>query len=190
MKKVKAIFLLFLFILLSSLIISYTINGIISNIPITWTWDTSNEIEKYTLLEIIDWDTVKIKDNKDEKSYSIRMIWLDAPEKTTTRYWYIECFWNEATEHLKTLLSWANEIWLELDNSQGLTDKYWRILWYVYYSWENLNQKMIKDGYGFEYTYNLPYKYQKSFKKAEKNARINQLWLWNKNTCDWKRESI
>jgi hypothetical protein len=33
---------------------------------------------------------------------------------------------------------------------------------------------MIEDGYGFEYTYNLPYKYQRSFKKAEKNARINQ----------------
>jgi hypothetical protein len=34
---------------------------------------------------------------------------------------------------------------------------------------------MIEDGFGFEYTYNIPYKYQKDFKKAENYARTNNL---------------
>lgn len=145
--------------------------------------------EKMELIKVIDWDTVKIK-TKENKEENIRMIGLDAPEKSTTRYWYTECFWNEATSHINEILSWITAIQVEQDPTQWETDKYWRLLWYVFLSWNNINQKMIEDGYWFEYTYNLPYKYQKEFKKAEKSARINKLWLWNKDTCNWEKKEI
>jgi len=149
---------------------------------------TALKLDTYTFLKVIDWDTLKVKNNN--KEINIRMIGLDAPEKSTTRYWYTECFWNEATNHLNEILSWITTIQVEQDPTQWETDKYWRLLWYVFFSWNNINQKMIEDGYWFEYTYNLPYKYQKEFKKAEKSARLNKLWLWDKNTCNWERREI
>lgn len=146
-------------------------------------------IEKIELIKVIDWDTVKIK-TRENKEENIRMIGLDAPEKSTTRYWYSECFWKEAAKHLTELLSWIKILEVEHDSTQASTDKYWRILWYLILSWTNLNKQMIKDWYWFEYTYNLPYKYQKEFKKAENYARSNNLWLRNANTCNWERKEI
>ncbi len=145
--------------------------------------------EKIELIKVIDWDTVKIKTKKSNEE-NIRMIGLDAPEKSTTRYWYSECFWKEAANHLTQLLSWIKILEVEYDSTQASTDKYWRILWYLILSWINLNKQMIKDWYWFEYTYNVPYKYQKEFKKAENYARSNNLWLRNANTCNWERKEI
>ena len=193
MKEFKKLTLTIFLILWCSLIIILLINEIKNRIN---TDEKTNEpqqqtalkLDTYTLLKVIDWDTLKVKNNNEE--INIRMIGLDAPEKSTTRYWYTECFWNEATNHLNEILSWITTIQVEQDPTQWETDKYWRLLWYVFLSWNNINQKMIEDGYWFEYTYNLPYKYQKEFKKAEKNARLNKLWLWDKNTCNWERREI
>ena len=151
----------------------------------------SNTLNRETieLIKVIDWDTVKIK-TKENNEENIRMIGLDSPEKSTTRYWYSECFWKEAANHLTELLSWIKTLEVEYDSTQASKDKYWRILWYLILNWNNLNKQMIKDWYGFEYTYNLPYKYQKEFKKAENYARSNNLWLRNTNTCNWERKEI
>jgi micrococcal nuclease len=193
MKEFKKLTLTIFLILWCSLIIILLINEIKNRIN---TDEKTNEpqqqtalkLDTYTFLKVIDWDTLKVKNNNEE--INIRMIGLDAPEKSTTRYWYTECFWNEATNHLNEILSWITTIQVEQDPTQWETDKYWRLLWYVFFSWNNINQKMIEDGYWFEYTYNLPYKYQKEFKKAEKSARLNKLWLWDKNTCNWERREI
>ena len=193
MKEFKKLTLTIFLILWCSLIIILLINEIKNRIN---TEEKTNEpqqqtalkLDTYTFLKVIDWDTLKVKNNNEE--INIRMIGLDAPEKSTTRYWYTECFWNEATSHINEILSWITAIQVEQDPTQWETDKYWRLLWYVFLSWNNINQKMIEDGYWFEYTYNLPYKYQKEFKKAEKSARLNKLWLWDKNTCNWERREI
>jgi len=193
MKEFKKFTLTIFLILCCSLIIGILINEIINKLKDQreeneLQQQTTLKLETYTLLKVIDWDTLKVKNNNEE--INIRMIGLDAPEKSTTRYWYTECFWNEATNHLNKLLSWITSIQVEQDPTQWETDKYWRLLWYVMLSWNNINQKMIEDGYWFEYTYNLPYKYQKAFIKAEKNARGKKLWLWNKDTCNWERKEI
>ena len=193
MKEFKKLTLTIFLILWCSLIIILLINEIKNRIN---TEEKTNEpqqqtalkLDTYTFLKVIDWDTIKVENSNEE--INIRMIGLDAPEKSTTRYWYTECFWNEATNHLNEILSWITTIQVEQDPTQWETDKYWRLLWYVFFSWNNINQKMIEDGYWFEYTYNLPYKYQKEFKKAEKSARLNKLWLWDKNTCNWERREI
>lgn len=193
MKEFKKLTLTIFLILWCSLIIILLINEIKNRINTDEKTDepqqqTALKLDTYTFLKVIDWDTLKVKNNNEE--INIRMIGLDAPEKSTTRYWYTECFWNEATNHLNEILSWITTIQVEQDPTQWETDKYWRILWYVFFSWNNINQKMIEDGYWFEYTYNLPYKYQKEFKKSEKNARVKKLWLWNKDTCNWERREI
>ena len=131
---------------------------------------------------VIDWDTITVK--LDWKSTSVRLIWVDTPENTAKRYGYPECYWAESKEYLTKLLDWK-DIYLEYDESQWMYDSYDRILAYVFLGSENINKKIINDWYGWEYTYDKPYKYQSDFKEAQKLAEKNNLWLWN--TCNWER---
>ena len=153
-----------------------------------WITTTEAKNQTYKLIEVVDWDTVKIE--KDGQVVSVRMIGLDAPESTTMRYGHMECFWKEASNHLAQLLSGVSQIELEVDSTQTTTDKYWRLLGYVVVNWINLNKKMIEDGYGFEYTYNLPYKYQSEFKSAQKIASEKKFGLWADSACKGERSKI
>ena len=74
--------------------------------------------------------------------------------------------------------------------TQTTTDKYGRLLGYVVANGVNLNQKMIEDGYGFEYTYNLPYKYQSEFKSAQQIASEKKFGLWADSACKGERKAI
>ena len=147
------------------------------------------DLLNYTLLEVIDGDTIRVK-NPEGKEQSVRMIGLDAPESTTMRYGYAECFGKEAANHLKLLLKDTKEVQIESDLTQTATDKYGRLLGYVMVNGVNLNQKMIEDGYGFEYTYNLPYKYQSEFKSAQKAASEKKIGLWADSACKGERKAI
>ena len=73
---------------------------------------------------------------------------------------------------------------LKSDSTQANRDKYGRLLRYVYLGDGTLiNQVMIEKGYAYEYTYNLPYKFQKEFKQAEAYARSQKLGLWADGVC-------
>jgi len=77
--------------------------------------------------------------------------------------------------------------WVELESDPTQDDrgKYDRLLRYVktkdgmFY-----NLEIIKQGYAYEYTYNVPYKYQTEFKQAEDYARNNKIGLWADGICD------
>ncbi|MDD3793465.1 MAG: thermonuclease family protein [Candidatus Gracilibacteria bacterium] len=134
-----------------------------------------NQNNLYEVLDVIDGDTIKIIYNGKEQN--IRMIGIDSPENTTTRYGYTELYGNEAKEKLKDLIG-NSKIEIELDETQGTYDKYDRLLAYVFVSGINLNKEMIELGYGKEYTYNKAYKYQKDFQAAQENAKNDKLGIW------------
>lgn len=184
MKKNLVIFIL----LWLTIVLATYLTPIISNTKNNKT-NTQTNYKKYSFVNVIDWDTIRVK-NWSWETLSVRMIGLDAPESTTTRYWYTECFWKESSIHLNKLLSWANEIILEIDKTQDTFDKHWRTLAYIIYNWTNINKKMIEDGYGWEYTYSTPYKYQSEFKQAMKKAENKNLWLRNETTCKWERSPV
>lgn len=142
--------------------------------------DTSNR-QITTIKKVIDWDTVSVI--LSWEIVSVRLIWVDSPERTTTRYWYTECYGQESTDYLSWILTKWSKIELEYDQTQWLYDKHNRILAYIFLSWININEQIIKNWYWYEYTYNLPYRYQSAFINAENYAIKNNLWLWK--TC-WK----
>lgn len=146
--------------------------------------ETENNIQLYKVTKIVDGDTIKV--NYNDKTETIRLLGIDTPETVDPRK-EVQCYGVEASNKMKELLE-NKEISLELDLSQGLRDKYNRILAYVYRAKDNLfiNLELIKLGYAYEYTYNLPYKYQKEFRKAETSAKASQLGLWNPNVCPQK----
>ena len=47
----------------------------------------------------------------------------------------------------------------------------------------NYSLEMIRQGYGHEYTYNIPHRYQTEFKQAQAVATRNQRGLWAEGAC-------
>ena len=134
----------------------------------------------YPVERVVDGDTLAVEMNG--KSVKVRLIGLDTPETVDPRK-PVQCFGKEASAKAKELLT-GKSIRLEKDASQGEYDKYGRLLAYVYLPDGTLfNKYMIAEGYGHEYTYNLPYKYQKEFKAAEVRARTEKKGLWADGAC-------
>ena len=133
----------------------------------------------FTVIKVVDGDTIWIDNGGRLK---IRMIGLDTPETVDPRK-PVQCFGREASAQAKTILG-GQSVYLETDPSQDTIDKYGRTLAYVWTASGRLfNLDMIADGYAFEYTYDLPYRYQADFKAAEGDARTQERGLWSPSTC-------
>lgn len=129
---------------------------------------------------VIDGDTIVVLVNS--VSEKVRLIGVDTPEVLDPRK-PVQCFGVEASEFTKTIATGA-VVSLEADSSQDNRDKFGRLLRYVYLpDGTMLNKKIIAEGYGHEYTYRIPYKYQEEFKAAETSARESQKGLWAAGAC-------
>jgi micrococcal nuclease len=135
----------------------------------------------YEVVKVVDGDTITV--NMAGKKVGIRLIGLNTPETVDPRT-TVQCFGQEASKKAKEMLS-GQMVRLEADPTQGETDKYDRLLRYVFLSDGTLfNKWMIENGFGFEYTYDSnPYQYQLEFKAAEQSARTNNRGLWASSTC-------
>lgn len=138
-------------------------------------------IQNYQVIKVIDGDTIEVFiDGKIEK---VRMIGINTPETVDPRR-PVQCYGKEASNKLKELLH-DKVIRLESDETQDSYDKYNRALRYVFLNEENINKKMVSEGFAFEYTYKKPYKFQKDFKEAERKAQENNIGLWNDEVCNY-----
>lgn len=126
--------------------------------------------------KVIDGDTIKVE--IDGQIKTVRLIGVDTPE-VDSGVTDLECFGNEASSKTKELLN-GKLVKLEADLTQANQDKYGRLLRYVYLEGdlESINEKLIKQGYAFEYTYKVPYKLKDKFDEAEDYARENEVGLW------------
>ena len=134
----------------------------------------------FTVTKVVDGDTIWVDANG--KRLKIRMIGLDTPETVDPRK-PVHCFGLEASAQAKTILG-GQSVYLETDPSQDSVDRYGRTLAYVWTaSGRLLNLDMIADGFAFEYTYDLPYRYQQDFRAAENDARTQERGLWSPGAC-------
>jgi micrococcal nuclease len=135
----------------------------------------------YSVTHVVDGDTLDV-DIAGEKE-RIRLIGLNTPETVDPRR-PVECFGKEASAKAKDILT-EQKVKIETDPSQGTRDKYGRLLAYIFLPDGTLfNKMMIEEGYGHEYTYHLPYKYQIEFKAAERTARELKKGLWADGVCE------
>lgn len=137
----------------------------------------------YSVVRVIDGDTFEVIIN--DKKQKIRVIGINTPEINDPRK-TVECFGKEASEKAKKLLL-GKKVRLEKDPTQEEIDKYGRLLRYVFFEdGTDFGLTMIKEGYAFEYTYNIPYKYQQQYKQAQKQAEENKKGLWSDDGCGQK----
>lgn len=136
--------------------------------------------ELYTVLSVTDGDTIRI--DYDGTNTPVRLIGIDTPETVDSRK-VVQCFGQEASDYLKAKLA-GQKVALEADPTQSNRDKYDRLLRYVYLDGEDVGLSVIANGYGHEYTYNIPYQKQTEYQNAEKTASAQNLGLWSPSTCN------
>ncbi|WP_459963787.1 thermonuclease family protein [Nocardia sp. IFM 10818] len=134
----------------------------------------------FPVVSVADGDTVSI--TKDGKKVTIRMVGVDTPETRDPRK-PVQCFGIEASNHAKQTLI-GKQVMVSSDPSQDTTDRYGRMLAYVWVDGSLFNLDQVAQGFGHQYTYENPYRYQSEFRAAERYARDNQLGLWNPATCN------
>jgi endonuclease YncB( thermonuclease family) len=134
------------------------------------------------VVRVADGDTITV--NYNGVNRQVRLIGVDTPETVDPRK-PVQCFGVEASNYTKSQLN-KQTVYLEFDESQGITDKYNRMLAFVRRADGSLfNYDVIANGYGFEYTYqNNPYRYQSEFIAAARDARENGRGLWAASTCN------
>lgn len=137
--------------------------------------------EGIKVFSIIDGDTIRYKD-ENRKLASVRLIWVDAPESNTARYKKTECYGKEAKDYLTQRLK-GKTIELSFDKGQENTDRYGRLLAYVSLDGKLINEELIRNGYAKEYTYKQSYEKQEAFKKAEYEAKNEQLGIRDPKNC-------
>lgn len=125
--------------------------------------------ETVEVTRIIDGDTIEI-----EGGQKIRYIGIDTPEsKDPNRP--VECFSSEATQKNEELVA-GKEIRLEKDVSE--TDRYGRLLRYVYVDDQMVNEILVREGYAQASAYPPDVKHQDLFDSAESEAREQEKGLW------------
>lgn len=143
----------------------------------------------YKVNKVIDGDTIHIERLDGEKvegvdkEVSVRLIGINTPETVDPRK-PVECFGKEASDYMKSLAE-GKVAAIEIDPSQVKFDQYGRLLAYVFIKNSGIfpnnivfiNEVMIKNGFAYEYTYNIPYKYQGEFKNLEREARRRDIGL-------------
>ncbi|MEK7151838.1 MAG: thermonuclease family protein [Patescibacteria group bacterium] len=147
---------------------------------------TAHQDTFYLVTKVVDGDTIALRMNGITET--IRLIGINTPETVDPRT-AVLCFGTEASNKAKELLM-GKQVRIEKDPSQGDRDKYGRLLAYVYRE-DGLffNKYMIEKGYAYEYTYNIPYKYQSEFKAAQKSAEAKKYGLWGNGACDGSEQT-
>lgn len=137
--------------------------------------------EVYQVVKVVDGDTLEVDLNGT--TTKIRIIGIDTPETVDPRK-PVQCFGKEASNKAKEILS-NQLVTLVADQSQGNTDKYKRLLRYVYLpDGTDYGLYMISNGYAHEYTYDIPYEHQAQYKQAQADAMNGDKGLWSPNTCN------
>ena len=116
------------------------------------------------LVETIDGDTVKLTINNE--LIKVRLSYIDAPELK-------QPYGEKSRDHLNTLLN-EKKIRIREDG----VDRYSRSLQTLFVGQENINERMVSDGFAWVYKYNRK---NETLINFEKQAKDNNLGLWNRN---------
>lgn len=119
---------------------------------------------------ILDGDTIDV--NIQGKTYRVRYIGIDAPEQD-------EQFFQEATQANASLVL-DKKLFLFKDVSE--TDRYGRLLRYVFADGVFVNYALVRNGYAKAFTYPPDVSCANLFLEAERKAREENLGLWGQAT--------
>lgn len=136
------------------------------------------ESESAEVVRIVDGDTIVVRLN-DGSEWPVRLVGIDTPESVKQGS-PVECFGREASAALKALLD-GQSVMLVKDVED--TDRYDRLLRYVYLGEEMANARMVANGYAHAYTYPPNVRHADLFVQLQREAREANRGLWSAETC-------
>lgn len=122
-----------------------------------------------TVAAVIDGDTITLQDGK-----KVRYIGIDAPE-TSSSDSQVKCFHAEATAENERLVL-GKEVQLVKDKRN--TDKYGRLLRYVYVNSTSVNEQLVAGGFARAKWYPPDTAAQKEIDAAQAQAQQEKRGLW------------
>lgn len=122
-----------------------------------------------TVSGIVDGDTITLSTGQ-----KVRYIGIDTPEIHHPAKGK-QCFGNEAKQRNSELVL-GKTVRLEKDVNE--TDRYGRLLRYVWLGNELINQKLVADGFAHAASYPPDIARQTDLRQAEQEARQQRLGLW------------
>ncbi len=130
--------------------------------------------ERVVVERVVDGDTIVVAGNQ-----TVRFVGIDTPETVDPKR-PVGCYGKEASSEVKGLLT-GKAVILQKDISD--TDKYHRLLRYIYLPLDNgqtlfVNDYLVRAGFAKVLTYPPDVKYDKQFRSAETEAKNNKKGLW------------
>jgi len=129
----------------------------------------SHSAEFVLVKRVVDGDTIELVDGR-----KVRYIGMDTPELHHPTKG-VQCFGKEAMEKNKELVE-GKTIRMEKDVSE--TDRYKRLLRYVWQGDIFVNEYLAREGYALQTTFPPDVVYVNLFKQAVEEARVNDKGLW------------
>ncbi|WP_040229264.1 thermonuclease family protein [Bhargavaea cecembensis] len=127
------------------------------------------------LVKTIDGDTIKIR--YEGKEQNVRYLLIDTPETNHPRLGK-QPFGEQAKERNRELLN-GGEVSIEFDIGNR-TDKYGRLLAYVYVDGVSIEEKLLEEGLArVAYVYPPNTRHLDRFEKAEKRAKDKGIGIWS-----------
>ncbi len=130
------------------------------------------EGERGIVTKVVDGDTIEVQIG--EGVSKLRYIGIDTPETVDPRR-PVGCFGKQASDQNKSLVL-GKEVILQKDVSE--TDKFGRLLRYVYVGDIFVNDYLVRNGFARASTYPPDVLYSQQFLEAEREARDNKRGLW------------
>jgi micrococcal nuclease len=126
----------------------------------------------YRVTRVVDGDTINVE-TAGGTVQSVRLIGVDTPELRGD-----ECYANEAAAMLTDWLPAGTRVRLEADPSQDDTDRWGRLVRFVWDGGSLVNRALVRAGAGPEYLYDRPYRGRAAFVTAEQAAQREHLGVW------------
>ena len=136
-----------------------------------------------TVVRAIDGDTIEVRIGTE--IYRLRYIGMNTPETVDPRR-PVQCFGKEASIKNKELVSGKT---VELEKDVSETDRYGRLLRYVYVDGVMTNAELVRLGYARATSYPPDVKHQDTFRRLEAEARNAGRGLWANNACPKSKRS-
>ena len=126
---------------------------------------TPGDGEQARVAQVVDGDTVTLEDGR-----RVRYLGINTPERD-------QPFYDEAREANRRLVE-GKTVWLVLDTQP--TDRFGRILAYVWSGDQFVNLELVRQGFANAYTQPPNVRYSEQIVAAEREAREAEVGLWAK----------
>lgn len=131
---------------------------------------SSDQREVALVARVVDGDTIVLADER-----RVRYIGVDTPE-TKAPNTPVQCFGEEAFEYNHQLVAGK---YVELEKDVNDTDRYGRLLRYVYIDGAMVNLTLVEEGYAVARSYPPDIAHQDALREAEQRARQAEAGLWS-----------